>query len=110
MATKLQKTEGLVTFLASNIFALLCAFSVAVISFYNKRTSATRTINFLNTSGAPLDDAAGYPKLFRPRRHFCAVGARKIPSWVNLKFLDRDANRQSSKRLTTKILVGVGEQ
>ena len=80
MATNLQKTEELVTFPASNIFALLCEFAAVVISIFNKKTSATRTINFLNTSGAPLDDAAGYPKLFRPRWHFCVVGARKIPS------------------------------
>jgi hypothetical protein len=95
--------------MVSNIFALLYNFGTLFITGFNNRTSAARTTDFLNTSGAPLDDAAGYPKLFRPRRRFCRIGATKIP-WVGLNFRYRDSIGQNSNRPSTKMLVGVSEQ
>jgi hypothetical protein len=77
MRIKLMKIKGLLTSLVSNIFALLRGFSGLSINSGNNSTSAARIIEFLNTSGAPLADAAGYPKLLRPRRRFCEIGARK---------------------------------
>lgn len=65
----------------SNMFALLCPCAASHINDLKKVTSATRFHDFQNTSGAPLSDAAGYPKLFRPRSHFSG-----IDEWHNLHF------------------------
>ena len=62
----------------SSMFPLLCAFASASINGFNKVTCAARIYEFHNTSGAPLNDAVGYPKLFRPRSCFSGIGASKI--------------------------------
>ena len=54
----------------SNMFALLCPPLFPHINDLKKVISATRFFDFHDTSGAPLHDAAGYPKLFRPRSYF----------------------------------------
>jgi hypothetical protein len=58
----------------SSMFALLCPSVASHISELKKVTSATRFRDFHNTSGAPLCDAVGYPKLCRPRSHFLGIG------------------------------------
>jgi hypothetical protein len=65
----------------SSMFALLRVFVAAHINARNKVTSATRFYGFCDPSGAPLSDAVGYPKLFRPRS--CLLG---IGEWTNLCF------------------------
>jgi hypothetical protein len=55
---------------SSNMFALLCPSPSSHINDLKKVNSATRFHDFHDTSGAPLGDAVGYPKLFRPRSHF----------------------------------------
>ena len=69
----------------SNMFALLCPSVASHINDRKKVTSATRFHDFYDTSGAPLDDAAGYPKLFRPRSHFLGNVECKN-EWKNLRF------------------------
>src|ERR1700741_1732076 len=101
--------KDLSTSMASNIFALLYNFRALSITGYNNRTSAARTTDFLHTSGAPRDDAAGNPKLFRPRRRFCRIGATRI-AWIRLNFPYRDNIGRNSNRASTKRLVGVSEQ
>jgi hypothetical protein len=54
----------------SNMFALLCPSTASHINDRKKVTSATRFHDLRDTSGAPLSDAVGYPKQFRPRSHF----------------------------------------
>src|SRR5436305_1140428 len=76
MPIKLLKLRGLAKTLDSNIFALLHRFRVLFINGCNDRTSATRSTQISDTSGAPLSDAAGYPKLLRPRRRFSRAGFR----------------------------------
>jgi hypothetical protein len=66
----------------SNMFALLCPFVASHINDLKKLISATRIHDFHDTSGAPLSDAVGYPKLFRPRSHFPGIG-----EWNNLCFM-----------------------
>ena len=56
----------------SNMFALLCSFVASHINDLKKVISATRFHDH-DSSGAPLSDAAGYPKLFRPRSHFLGI-------------------------------------
>ena len=63
----------------ANMFALLCPGAASHINDLKKVTSATRFHDFQNTSGAPLSDAVGYPKLFRPRSHFLGIS-----EWKNL--------------------------
>ena len=65
----------------SSMFALLCVFARPHIKAVNKVVSATRFFGFHDTSGAPLHDAVGYPKSFRPRSYFLGVG-----EWKNLCF------------------------
>jgi len=65
----------------SNMFALLCLAVAFPINDLKKVISATRFYGFHYTSGAPLSDAVGYPKLFRPRSYFLGVG-----EWNNLHF------------------------
>jgi hypothetical protein len=65
----------------SNMFALLCPSVASHINDLKKVISATRFHHFHDTSGAPLSDAVGYPKLFRPRSHFPGFG-----EWNNLRF------------------------
>ena len=65
----------------SSMFALLCLLARLRIKAFNKVISAARFFNFHDTSGAPLHDAAGYPKSFRPRSYFPGVG-----EWKNLCF------------------------
>src|SRR5215813_3848149 len=110
MPIKLLKIRGLATSLASNIFALLCASRSTLINGRNNRTSATRSTDFLNTSGAPLDDAAGYPKLFRPRWHFCREDFRV--SRLVLQAMGRGSSfgNPESKIGALKNFVGVSEQ
>lgn len=59
---KYMKTKELRRVTNSNMFALLRHFAGVNINDGNSRTSAARYRNFLITSGAPLNDAAGYPK------------------------------------------------
>jgi hypothetical protein len=66
---------------SSNMFALLCRLAAAHINDGKKVTSASRFFDFHDTSGAPLSDAVGYPKLFRPRSYFLGIG-----EWKNLYF------------------------
>ena len=63
----------------SNMFALLCPSVASHIRDLKKVISATRFRDFHDTSGAPLSDAVGYPKLFRPRSYFLGIG-----EWNNL--------------------------
>ena len=63
----------------SNMFALLCLAVAFPINDLKKVISATRFHDFHDTSGAPLSDAVGYPKLFRPRSHFLGIS-----EWKNL--------------------------
>ena len=65
----------------SNMFALLCPSVASHINGLKKVISATRFRDFHDASGAPLSDAVGYPKLFRPRSHFLG-----IDEWHNLHF------------------------
>ena len=65
----------------SSMFALLCVFALPRIKALNKVISAARFFDFDDTSGAPLHDAVGYPKSFRPRSYFLGVG-----EWKNLCF------------------------
>ncbi len=69
----------------SSMFALLCVFAPAHISALNKVISATRFFDFHDTSGASLHDAAGYPKLFRPRSYFLGT-VWWMNEWKNLRF------------------------
>ena len=57
----------------SNMFALLCPSLASHINGLKKVISATRFRDFHDTSGAPLSDAVGYPKLCRPRSHFLGI-------------------------------------
>jgi hypothetical protein len=57
----------------SNMFALLCSSAASHINDLKKVISATRFHDFHGTSGAPLSDAVGYPKLCRPRSHFLGI-------------------------------------
>ena len=57
----------------SNMFALLCPSVASHINDLKKVISATRFRDFHDTSGAPLSDAVGYPKLSRPRSHFLGI-------------------------------------
>jgi hypothetical protein len=57
----------------SNMFALLCPSASSPINDLKKVISAARFHDFHDTSGAPLSDAAGYPKLSRPRSHFLGI-------------------------------------
>ena len=57
----------------SNMFALLCPSVASHINDLKKVISATRFRDFHDTSGAPLSDAVGYPKLCRPRSHFLGI-------------------------------------
>ena len=66
---------------SSNMFALLCRLAASHINARKKVNSATRFHDSNNTSGAPLGDAVGYPKRFRPRSHFSGIG-----EWHNLHF------------------------
>jgi hypothetical protein len=63
----------------SNMFALLCPTAASHINGRKKVISATRFHDFHDTSGAPLSDAVGYPKLLRPRSHFLGIS-----EWKNL--------------------------
>jgi len=65
----------------SSMFALLCVLALPRINALNKVISAARFFGFHDTSGAPLRDAVGYPKSFRPRSYFLGVG-----EWKNLCF------------------------
>jgi len=62
----------------SSMFALLCVFASMHINARNKVISAARSYDFQDTSGAPLSDAVGYLKLFRPRSYFLGIGEWKI--------------------------------
>jgi hypothetical protein len=62
---------------SSNMFVLLCRLLAAHINDLKKVTSASRFFDFHDTSGAPLSDAVGYPKLSRPRSHFLGFDERK---------------------------------
>ena len=62
----------------SNMFALLCPSVASHINDLKKVISATRFCDFHDTSGAPLSDAVGYPKLCRPRSHFFWIDERHI--------------------------------
>jgi len=57
----------------SNMFALLCSSVASHINDLKKVISATRFHDFHGTSGAPLSDAVGYPKLCRPRSYFLGI-------------------------------------
>jgi hypothetical protein len=57
----------------SNMFALLCSYVASHINDLKKVIRATRFHDFHGTSGAPLSDAVGYPKLCRPRSHFLGI-------------------------------------
>ena len=57
----------------SNMFALLCPSVASHINDLKKVISATRFHDFHDTSGAPLSDAVGYPKLCRPRSRFLGI-------------------------------------
>jgi hypothetical protein len=57
----------------SSMFALLCPSVASPINDLKKVISATRFRDFHDTSGAPLSDAVGYPKLCRPRSHFLGI-------------------------------------
>ena len=59
---------------SSNMFVLLCPSMASHINDLKKVISATRFHDFHDTSGAPLSDAVGYPKLFRPRSRFLGIG------------------------------------
>jgi hypothetical protein len=65
----------------SSMFALLCVHALTHINARNKVTSAARLYGFYDTSGAPLDDAVGYPNLFRPRSHFLGIVERENSSF-----------------------------